>query len=238
MLEEEQLAAGPQYPRDLLQYNVGAVDRAQHEGRDDRVDRSVGEWQPFRRRVHHFRPPAAAVQLPLKAGAHRGVWFRQDQIVKVVGVVRQVQAGAAADLERAPARVAEQSLSVSAQSGPLAHPDEGVIQECESACPSRVARWNALRDLVLHAGDGTDTKVWSASLTWAISPEWPIRVIGLRAGRGALPQRPPPHENLARAYCGCSRRGGARCAGSTPAVPQFPSRSARSPPASAPRAPG
>ena len=140
MLEEEQLTAGPQHPRDLPQGNVRGVDRAQHEGRDDRVDRSAGERQPFRGRVNQPSPLAAAAQPLLKAGTHRGVWFRQDQIVEVVGVVRQVQAGTASDLERAPARAAEQSLSVGAQSGALAHPYEGVIQECESPRPSRFAR--------------------------------------------------------------------------------------------------
>jgi len=168
VLEEEQLTAGPQHPRDLPQGNVGGVDRAQHEGRDDRVDRSAGERQPFRRRVNQPSPPAAAAQPFLKTGAHCGVWFRQDQIVEVVGVVRQVQAGAAADLECETARVAEQSSSVGAQSGPLAHPDEGVIQDRESASPSRVARWCALCGVVLHAGDGMDAEAWSASLSWAI----------------------------------------------------------------------
>ena len=76
MLEEEQLTAGPQHPRDLPQGNVGGVDRAQHEGGDDRVDRSVGEWQPFRRRLEKARGsfldgPAHCAQMVAKAQGGR-----------------------------------------------------------------------------------------------------------------------------------------------------------------------
>ena len=110
VLDEEQLTVGAQHPRDLPQGEIGSVDGAQHEGRDDRVDRSVGERQLLRRRVDQPRPPAAAAQPLREAGAHRGVWFDQDQLVEVIGVVRQVEAGAAADLDGAPARPPSSSL--------------------------------------------------------------------------------------------------------------------------------
>ena len=62
----------------------------------------VGERQLLRRRVDQPRPPAAdALRRFCEAGAHRGVWFDQDQLVEVIGVVRQVEAGAGADLHRA-----------------------------------------------------------------------------------------------------------------------------------------
>ena len=47
---------------------------------------------------------ATARQPLLEAATHRGVGFDQDQLVEVVGVVAQVQAGAAADLHRAAGR--------------------------------------------------------------------------------------------------------------------------------------
>ena len=45
-----------------------------------------------------------------EAATHRGVWFDQDQFVEVVGVVRQVEAGAGADLDRAAGRSPSSSL--------------------------------------------------------------------------------------------------------------------------------
>ena len=138
VLDEEQLTVGPQHPHDLPQGEIGSVDGAQHEGRDDRVDRSVGERQPLRRRVDQPRPPAAAAQ-PLARGgsASRRSGSTQDQLVEVVGVVRQVQAGAAADLDGAARALAEQLLAVRAQSGPLAGPQEGVVDEPRRRAPRR-----------------------------------------------------------------------------------------------------
>ena len=157
VLDEQQLTVGTQHARDLPQRKIGSVDRAQHERRDDRIDRSVGERQPLRRRVNQPRPPAAAAQPLLKARAHRRVRLDQDQLIEVIRVVRQVQAGAAADLHRAPARAAEQLLAVSAQPSPLADPQERVIQNRERARPSSpsLARLCDLWDAVLHDGDHT-----------------------------------------------------------------------------------
>ena len=107
MLEEEQLTVGPQDPSDLPQGEIGSVDGAQQKSRDDSVDRSVSERQPLRRGVDQARSPPAAAQLLFQTGAHRRVRLDEDQLVEVVGVVRQVQAGAAANLQRVPTRPTE-----------------------------------------------------------------------------------------------------------------------------------
>ena len=61
VLHEEELTIGPQDPHDLAQRELGNGDGAQHERRHDRVDRSVGERQPLRRRV---RDPGAKSAAP------------------------------------------------------------------------------------------------------------------------------------------------------------------------------
>ena len=116
VFDEEQLTVGLQHPHDFLQGEIGSVHGAQHEGRDDRVDGSIWERQLLRRCVDQPRSKAMARQPVGEAATHRGVWFDQDQSVEVVGVVRQVQAGAGADLDRAAGRSLEQVLAVFAQS--------------------------------------------------------------------------------------------------------------------------
>ena len=109
VFDEEQLSVGLQHPHDLPQGEIGCVHGAQHEGRDDRVDGSVRERQLLRRCVDQPRPEATARQPPGEAATHRGIRFDQDQLGEVVGVVRQVEAGAGADLDRAAGRPAESS---------------------------------------------------------------------------------------------------------------------------------
>ena len=88
MLQEEELTVGPQDPHDLAQGELGIVDGAQHERRHDRVDRSVGERQPLRRRVDE---PARAGRSARRRCSRRAriaaVGFGEDQLVEVVGVV-------------------------------------------------------------------------------------------------------------------------------------------------------
>ena len=93
----------------------------------------------------------------------------------------------------------------------------------------------AVRDVVLHEGDHAGRRTRCASLASAIRSRWPVRVIGVRADRAAPPRRPPPCGYRARACGGCSRRGGAPCAGSRPAVRRSPGRSTRSRPTPTPR---
>ena len=140
VFDEEQLTVGLQHPHDLLQGEIGSVHGAQHQGRHDRVDGSVWERQLLRRCVDQPRPAATARQPLGEAAAHRGVWFDQDQFVEVVGVVRQVEAGAGADLDRAAGRSLEQLLAVFAQSRLLADPQEGLVHGREGARPGTRAR--------------------------------------------------------------------------------------------------
>ena len=137
VLQEEELTIGPQDPDDLAQGELGSVDGAQHERRHDRVDRSVGERQLLRRRLDESCVPAAPAQTLLEAGMHRGVRFGEDELVEVVGVVRQVEAGAAADLHGASARLAEQLPAERAHAGPLAGPHEGVVERPRTCGPRR-----------------------------------------------------------------------------------------------------
>ncbi len=140
MFDEEQLTVGLQHPHDFLQREIGSVHRAQHEGRHDRVDGSVRERQLLRRCVDEPRPKATARQPLGEAATHRGVWFDQDQSVEVVGVVRQIQTGAGADLDRVAGRSLEQLLAVFAHSRLLAGPQEGLVHGREGARPGTRAR--------------------------------------------------------------------------------------------------
>ena len=137
MLQEEQLTIGPQHPHDLLQGQFGSVDGAQHEGRDDGVDRSVGERQPLGWRVDQPCAPARIAQALLEPGTHWEVWFDEDQLDELIGVVRQVETSAAAYLDREPTRPAEKVLSERAHSRPLADPQERVIDHRKSTSPDR-----------------------------------------------------------------------------------------------------
>ena len=122
MLQVEELTVGAQDPDDLAQGELGIVDGAQHERRHDRVDRSVGKRQLLRRRLDESCVPAAPAQALLEADLHRAVRFGEDELVDVVGVVRQVEAGAAPDLHGASARPTEKLPAQCTDAGPLADP--------------------------------------------------------------------------------------------------------------------
>ena len=92
MLDEQQLSAGAEHARNLPEGGVGEVDRAEDERRDDRVHRPVLEWDRFGGGVERARRFAALAQLALQPPAHRLERLRQDQLLKAVGVVREVGA--------------------------------------------------------------------------------------------------------------------------------------------------
>jgi hypothetical protein len=73
----------------------------------------------------------------LETRTHRRIGFGQDQLVEVIGVVGQVEASAAAYVDRAPSRVTEKLLPKGSDSGPLADPHERVVGNREGASPDR-----------------------------------------------------------------------------------------------------
>src|SRR5690242_8008968 len=103
MLEEQQPSSWFEDALDLVEGDDWAVDGAEHERRNDRVDRVVVERQPFGGRVEDRHVAPAAPCGLLEAPAHRRGRLGEDELVEVGGVVREIETGAAAELERAAA---------------------------------------------------------------------------------------------------------------------------------------
>src|ERR1700733_13682248 len=221
MLDEQQLAVGGEHAGDLAQRKLGSIDRAQHERRDDGVDRAVGKRESFRGGVddRYLWPQARC--MALETCAHRRVWLSEHEPLELSWIVRQVQSGPAADLERETARACEQRGTTRARATALGEPHERVVDPGRDTTPwGRLGR--VLWDLrcVLHSEDGTSQARVRHPLLRPSSrygPSGPSvrsgRTCYLRSGRVAWPRRPPKPPTPAPASPGCSPCGGARCAG-------------------------
>jgi hypothetical protein len=125
VLEEAQLAARSQHPPQLGQRAHRIGDRAQHEAAHRRIEAAIRERQRLGRRVDDRdvdRNP-----LSRRGQALPQIWLRlqSDDLVDRGGIVREVRAGAGADLEHAARQALEQpapSLGEPEPFGPLGLP--------------------------------------------------------------------------------------------------------------------
>jgi len=102
-------------------------DGAQHERRDDGVEGGVGERQALRHRVHDLGRDGGARQPPPQAPPHRRIRLRQHEPADARAVVRQVRAGARAELEHVTLRLRQQRPAVGRQVPPLVGAAEAVV---------------------------------------------------------------------------------------------------------------
>jgi hypothetical protein len=119
VLEQQQLSGGAEHACDLAG-GVGQVgDAAQHEGADEGVGAVIGQWELFGGAGQHLgagaQPGVEAVQLADEAAAHVGFGLDEHEPLDLLGaVVRQVGAGAGADLDHDACGGAEQLGAVPA----------------------------------------------------------------------------------------------------------------------------
>ena len=76
-------------------------------------------------------PAAFPPEAPFQAPGHRLERLGQDELVHLGRVVRDVPAGAGADLEHAAVRVAQEPPAPFGQADPLADRDERVVEDGE-----------------------------------------------------------------------------------------------------------
>ena len=100
----------------------------------------VGEWQLLGGGVDHPRLALAAAHRLLEALAHRRVGLCEHEAVEVVRVVGEIQAGAAADLQRPSARLGQEVVAVAAHAGALADPQGRVIDRRRTRVPTGASR--------------------------------------------------------------------------------------------------
>src|SRR5690348_3798153 len=125
VLEEQQLSAWAQYPRDLRERAVQVGDTAQGEGHDRGVERAVRERQGLARGVHDlYLAPAGA---PVQSLAHARVRLDQAQPGHRRWVVSEVSASPGADLDRRAGGLREQSMSILAEPRALGTAGDPVV---------------------------------------------------------------------------------------------------------------
>ena len=135
VLDEQQPPARPQHAGDLAQGQRLVRDRAEHERRDDRVERVVGEGQRLGRRPVNLRRATQPLDAPLERACHRLDRLGEHERLDRVRVVAQVEAGPGADLEHATFGMSEQVAPVPSHAEPLAEPEERVVDPSEDAIP-------------------------------------------------------------------------------------------------------
>ena len=132
VLEEEELPAGPQHARDLLERDLRVGHGAEDERRDDGVERRGGERQRLRAGQDDLGPPAERVEAATELRGHRLVGLGEGQ-VDVVGVVRGVEAGAGPDLQHPAVGLGHERAAALGKPGPLGGPEERVIDRSGEA---------------------------------------------------------------------------------------------------------
>ena len=119
VLDEQQAAAGPQYPPEFPQRPGLVVDTAQDQRGHGDVEAVVVEGQVLGRRAQHPGVWALRVNRALQAAQHRRLRLGDRQRPDGRAVAGQVGPGPAADLEHVTARPGEQALTEGTQPGLL-----------------------------------------------------------------------------------------------------------------------
>ena len=156
VLKEQQASARSEDALDLVEDDDRLVDGAEHERRHHGVHRAVVHGEPLGGRVEDGRGAFAATDGLLQPPAHRGGGLGEDELVEIVGVVGQVQSGAAAQFERAAARQREEVAATRAHPGQLARPQDGVVDGGEQPSPRSGTNWAA--DVVGDRGHARDDR--------------------------------------------------------------------------------
>lgn len=140
VLDEQQLAAGPEHAGDLAQGPLGVRCGAEHEVAHDAVHARVLGRQLLGGGPGHVRPVARPRHATLQAPQHPGVGLGEDELGHGRGVEGQRVPGAGADLERAALRPADDRAPRRPDAAGLDQLDDGRVDGREAAVPEAVGR--------------------------------------------------------------------------------------------------
>jgi hypothetical protein len=142
VLHEEQLAGRLEHPPDLCHHPVWLLDAAQHERRHDRVEGAGLVWKVLGARLDDLDrlDRSRGVQRFPQTPCHVGIRLGEHEVGDPGRVVPEVEAGAGADLQRAPEGRSQKRRPHVAQASFLICGQEPVIERREY----RVARHDSV----------------------------------------------------------------------------------------------
>ena len=135
VLEEQELAAGPQHPSQLPQRPGLIVGPAQDQRRDGHVEGVIVEGKVLGRRPQDLGGRAVLADLALQAAQHRKLRLGYRQRLDGRAIAGQVGARPAADLDHTAFRSGEQGLPEGTQPGLLGPGYLAVVGQGEELGP-------------------------------------------------------------------------------------------------------
>ena len=127
MLAEEEPAVRTQHPPDLIERGLGIWHGAEDHRRDNRVDGVGRHRKRLGTRAQDASTDTAPVKPQFETASHRVDWLAEDELLELIGIVRQVETGPGSDLEYRPTRPSEQAPASLVHPATLAQRKERVI---------------------------------------------------------------------------------------------------------------
>ena len=137
MLDEQQLPVRSEHACDLAKRALGLVDGAEDERRDDGVHGRVGQRQALGRRVDDLGDARMPLHATCKSPAHRRFGLGEHELGEPVGIVRDIEPCAGADLDDVADGAVQKRASAAAHAGELTQPEKRVVHEREDPQPRR-----------------------------------------------------------------------------------------------------